>query len=119
MNIEFKFEIGDVVTTKAMLFLCDKTCQAFAISERYVQQCEGGIQLHYRLRAVEPPSGFDSHRPSQVTHWPGESAMLAHCLPEGELCLFPESSKAIYGGDREVRRQRIEEAKAEEAKGST
>ena len=55
MNIEFKFAIGDIVTHKAMvpphidaMFEYQRLC----IMGRVADECPGGVQLHYRVRAV-------------------------------------------------------------------
>ena len=119
MKVQFKYAIGECVTTRTMRFLCEETCQAFTIVERYMQQSDGGMQLHYRLRAVEPPAGFGGRGASQVTQWPADQAILARCLPEGELRLFPEASKAIYGGEVEGRRRELERRAEREAKART
>lgn len=61
-NFGFKFEIGDEVEIKGQVslekFICDPNkfnlsakAQRLVICERVLQQCYGGIQRFYRLRA--------------------------------------------------------------------
>lgn len=49
INVEFKFEIGDLVYIKGTSHDFDHRPNQFLIVERLVQQCHGGIQLLYKL----------------------------------------------------------------------
>ena len=58
MEIQFKFNIGDIVTHKTMAppylvasdKLGDPRPQLFMIMGRLYDECPGGIQKHYRVR---------------------------------------------------------------------
>ena len=55
---EFKFQLGETVAHKAMINQKENgkplrhTPQRFFITERILQECVGGVQKHYRVRAI-------------------------------------------------------------------
>jgi hypothetical protein len=51
---EFRFEIGDLVYPKAQIQGRDPDVCGWEVIERTVQQCYGGIQCHYHVRAFHP-----------------------------------------------------------------
>ena len=58
--IEFKFQIGDVVTHKTMVppfQTKDGRPQHFTIVGRLYDECPGGIQKHYRCRITSQDWG--------------------------------------------------------------
>jgi hypothetical protein len=56
----FRFEIGDVITMKAMLPSPSRweSPQRLVVVERLTQECHGGIQRHYGVRAVNKGNSY-------------------------------------------------------------
>lgn len=61
MDVQFKFNIGDVVTHKSMVppysptpegKFGDIKPQMFTVMGRIADECPGGVQKHYRVRAT-------------------------------------------------------------------
>ena len=99
-TFEFAFEVGDLVTLKAMYTLNPKQCQAFYVME--LVGCRGELEsaLWYHVRAMFPPAG---HAGIGVlgARLP-ESILGGQIISESELMAFPESSRAVYGMEIET-----------------
>lgn len=53
IEVDTKFDIGDMVTLKAMDDYCKpEQCQPFAVVEILAQRCYGGLQVHYDCRPI-------------------------------------------------------------------
>ncbi len=52
MQIDFEFEIGDIVYFKTADHFAGQRPKQFIVVERIAQQCSGGIQLLYKIGAV-------------------------------------------------------------------
>jgi len=71
MEVKFKFGIGDIVyhklPSKADLIIKEAEKTPFFVLERILQECPGGIQIHYKCRCgyfgkgmnVEPSNIYD------------------------------------------------------------
>ena len=56
--MEFKFSIGDYVMLEAHVALFGLArVQPLRVAERWSQECEGGVQRTYLVRAIEPEGG--------------------------------------------------------------
>lgn len=72
----FKFKVGDVVrhVVGADFDAADScwpnnvSAQRFIIVERLVQQCPGGIQLHYKLKGGSPEGGVTTNAWDVLEH---------------------------------------------------
>ena len=74
---EFKFKIGDLVTTRAAIAECEdgarvgqcRTPMRFVIVERRTQECPGGMQLHYMLARDGKSGLFNEIEVASIDDW--------------------------------------------------
>lgn len=78
MEVNFKFEIGDVVCSK----VDTEQTNRFTILQRHIEECDGGVQLHYRVRG----HGFEkNYRGVYEYKGYGKEEQI---LREMELCAY-------------------------------
>lgn len=99
LSAEFEFEIGDVVMHRHAGLQDYGNPEKFVVLERLIQQCHGGIQTQYLVRAIGANGGV-----SQPFHLTGRE--VTAYLPESEIERWREEQQARRKAEREAMRER-------------